>query len=560
MLKKLSSNSFFSYILISLSVIILYTPTLNNGFFNIDDEKLVLNNPYIKDISFKNFIAIFNPSGIPASTEKAYKPLRSASFMIDYALGGYNPSVYHMGNLIIYLITCLLLYRILVDQIRHSALWVVAFFALHPVHTEPVAWVSARSDLLAGFFCLLSFFAYQKSISKRTSLTYAGSIIFWILAFFSKSVAVAFPMVIVGYDICVRSKPWRQNLIRWSPFIFLSIMACFFSIYRARITGHIYDDFLFFSDRLLYIALLVQRYILTTLVPLRLSFYYTPFPDLSQIVFEVVLSLSLCLLLIMLGLFWWLKDKKKVFILILFFTFLLPVIQIIPFPVMQADRYLFYSVLSIAIILGWVMEILLRHKQNKLRLTLGVGILMFYFSISWQRVQYWKSSVFIWQDAVSKSSRPFAKLQLGRAYFKEEQYKKALDNFLRVTEEKPNYYGGFYWAGRSLMSLGRLNEADFFLKKSKNISPDNSHSYYQLGLISLWQENLENSEKYLQKAIAIEPQFWEAYYLLGLTYIKSDKPGQALEKLCKSLHPSNKNYDDALKEIRKLGPETCRNE
>ena len=270
--------------------------------------------------------------------------------MIDYALGGYNPSVYHMGNLIIYLITCLLLYRILVDQIRHSALWVVAFFALHPVHTEPVAWVSARSDLLAGFFCLLSFFAYQKSISKITSLTYAGSIIFWILAFFSKSVAVAFPIVIIGYDICVRSRPWRQNLIRWSPFIFLSIMACVFSIYRAKITGHIYDDFLFFSDRLLYIALLIQRYILTTLVPLRLSFYYTPFPDLSQIVFEVVLSLFLCLLLIMLGLFWWLKDKKKVFILILFFTFLLPVIQIIPFPVMQADRYLFYSVLSIAII------------------------------------------------------------------------------------------------------------------------------------------------------------------------------------------------------------------
>ena len=557
MMKSQFNNTYIPYLLITFSVIFLYFPTLNNGFFNIDDEKVVLNNINIREFSWKNLKKNFNPLDITKHSEKAYKPLRTASYMIDYALGKNNPFIYHLGNLAIYLVICLLLYKILLEHLKNSALWISLFFALHPVHAESVAWVSARSDLLAWLFCALSFLFYQRNSNKEKNLTYIASLVFWILAFLSKSAAVTFPLPIIGYDICLKRQSWKKNLTRWAPFLILFALGGFFSIYRAEISGHIEDRLFLSSGSILYAVLLTQRYLLTGFAPFQLSFYYNPFPDLSELLPELLLSVFLCLFLVVLGLLWWFRDKKKLFILILFFIFLLPVLQLIPFPVMQADRFLFVSVLAIAITIGWSIEALKKQYYPKLSIILGFILLSLYFSLSWQRVQLWESSASIWEDALSKSSAPFAREQLGRAYFKEARYKKALDNFLKISEERPNYYGGFYWAGRSLMGLERLNEADFFLKKSKDISPNNTHIYYQLGLIALWQENLDSAENYLQKAIAIGPQFWEGYYLLGLILERLGKQDLALKKFCESLHPSNKKYNEAFIKVKQSKTGEC---
>lgn len=476
--------------------------------------------------------------------------------MIDHALGGDDPFVYHLSSLIYYLILCLVLYRILLSHFKQSALWITLFFALHPIHTESVAWIAARNDILAGLFCLLSFFYYKKFDENKTIPIYMLSIFFWVLAFLSKPVAIVFPLIIVSYDLSVQSIPWKRNLTRWVPFFILSFIGFLLTVYIARHFDHIQGDPLPLLKRIQYTVLLIQRYLAVSFAPVQLSFYYNPFPDLSKLVFELVLSIALFVLLATLAGLWCFKDKNKFFILILFFAFLLPVLQIIPFPIMQADRYLFYSVLSVAIIMRKGIETLTKSRGKNSGIIVCIILALLYFGLSWQRIQKWEFSSSVWKDAASKSSNPFAEMQLGRAYFKEKQHEKALRQFLKVIDEKPDFSGGYYWAGRSMIEMGKEIDAEIYLKKAKQIE-NNSHTNYQLALIAYGREDLESVFRYLSQAVQIEPRFWEGYYLQGLTHLKAGDADLAFKNFCKSLHLSSKNYDDALNIIKQLDMGDC---
>ena len=90
-----------------------------------------------------------------------YRPLNRATYLFDYRVAGMNPAWYHGVNILIHLGNVILLYLLSIRLLRnwYAALVAALLFAVHPVNSEAVNFISARNTLLALFFSLASLLA-----------------------------------------------------------------------------------------------------------------------------------------------------------------------------------------------------------------------------------------------------------------------------------------------------------------------------------------------------------------------------------------------------------------
>ena len=162
-------------IALALSVIIItascliYLPTLSSGFL-WDDIQLISYPQRVGD----NPYAFFFVGGV------YYRPLIHLSMNFDYSIWHLNPVGYHITNVVLHtansilvFFLCFYLFRFSFANLKDSpaelnnhirviatSLLAAVLFALHPIHTESVAWISGRTDILTTFFFLLAFISY----------------------------------------------------------------------------------------------------------------------------------------------------------------------------------------------------------------------------------------------------------------------------------------------------------------------------------------------------------------------------------------------------------------
>jgi len=129
-----------------------YANSIRAGFV-WDDRMLVLQDPVVH--SFHNLGEVFSQDFF-ARTESPlpygyYRPVTTLSYVLDYALSGKDPLVYHLTNVLLHglssALALLLLWRLGLSE--GAGFTAAALFAVHPIHTESVAWIAGRTDLLA---------------------------------------------------------------------------------------------------------------------------------------------------------------------------------------------------------------------------------------------------------------------------------------------------------------------------------------------------------------------------------------------------------------------------
>lgn len=163
-------NSYLIFIpLIALAAIFIYLPTLKSGFL-WDDIQIITHPLHIGN----------NPYAFFFGGDVYYRPLIHLSMNLDYSLWHLDPLGFHVTNILLHAINSILVFlaafyliesRITASETGISgknrllqSTWTpflaALFFALHPIHTESVAWISGRSDMIATLFFLLAFLAY----------------------------------------------------------------------------------------------------------------------------------------------------------------------------------------------------------------------------------------------------------------------------------------------------------------------------------------------------------------------------------------------------------------
>ncbi|MGH9461246.1 MAG: tetratricopeptide repeat protein, partial [Vicinamibacteria bacterium] len=190
----LATHHWAAPLLLGILALVPYANSLTLDFV-WDDRALILESPYVRDVRHlgEGLVSDYwkNPD-YPGSTRFFYRPLMTLSFFIDYSFWGENPTGFHATNLLLHLINVLLVYSCFsVLASRELALVSAALFAVHPVHTESVTWISGRTDLLATAFVLGSFRCYLSLANHSHALLRLSALgLLYALALLTKEVAI----------------------------------------------------------------------------------------------------------------------------------------------------------------------------------------------------------------------------------------------------------------------------------------------------------------------------------------------------------------------------------
>ena len=178
---------------------LVYGNTLLNSF-TFDDIPYILNNPAVTHPSVSG---LFHPT----RASNVFRPVTFATFALNLAAGGAHPFGYHLLNLLLHALVTLLLYAVLrklLESVQQGATvaWVAALlFAVHPIHTEAVASIVGRFELLAVGFLLAAWLLHLRDLPVL-------ALVCFVLALMSKESAVAFvPLALAGDYACGKLKP-----------------------------------------------------------------------------------------------------------------------------------------------------------------------------------------------------------------------------------------------------------------------------------------------------------------------------------------------------------------
>lgn len=206
--------------------IALYFPARSYQFLNWDDTTYVVNNPWIRALSFENIAHIFTKPYFAN-----FLPLHLLSYMVDYRLWGLNPAGYHLQSILLHALNTALAFFVVRRLIGKAAIAAVAalFFAVHPGHVEAVAWISIRKDLLAALFSLLTVLFYLRAFESRVPRWgfYAGSVLWFTLGLLSKATIVTLPLFLLLVDRLPTDREpvrtWTRDLVTKAPFLILGL-------------------------------------------------------------------------------------------------------------------------------------------------------------------------------------------------------------------------------------------------------------------------------------------------------------------------------------------------
>lgn len=172
-----------------------------------------------------------------------YRPLTSIAFAVEWLLGGGAPWVYHLMNVLLYLLICLQVYQLAVRLLgKWPGWWAAALFAVHPVHVEAVGNAVGQSELWAAV-CVLGAVNYYMAVRERLrprdiallSALYAAGCLF-------KEHAVVLPGLLLAAELTVfrrRSTEIQRRRELVGLYIFLTLTCVAVLMTRAEITGSV---------------------------------------------------------------------------------------------------------------------------------------------------------------------------------------------------------------------------------------------------------------------------------------------------------------------------------
>jgi Tfp pilus assembly protein PilF len=187
-------------LLVAIIGFVLYSNTFGNGYV-LDDNGLIVENTQTRQ-GIKAIPEIFKTSyryGMNLTDFSLYRPLSKAMFAAEWQLSGGDPALSHWVNVLLYALLCFMIFVTLSRYLKGDLFvpFVAALlFTAHPIHTEVVANIKSRDEILCLLLCISAvyvFHSYATRHSKRALVTGTG---IFFLALFSKESSITFLLVI----------------------------------------------------------------------------------------------------------------------------------------------------------------------------------------------------------------------------------------------------------------------------------------------------------------------------------------------------------------------------
>jgi Tfp pilus assembly protein PilF len=560
-----------------LLLLLAFVPYLNtlNGAFVYDDRQQLLANPYVH--SFQYVKQIFGSTVWTFQGEQGvtnyYRPLMSFAYLLGYRLFGPVPFGFHLLNLALHAAVVLLLFalaqRLFGD--RRLSLVAAGLFALHPVHTESVAWIAGITDLQLSLFSLLSFLLYLRlgdSAPMRPRPTLAAMLAAYALALLSKEQALVLPFLAAAYEHFYRSDrgatATREKLCRYGP---LFLMAAAFVAFRALGLGGFAPSVsrpeMNWATVLFSALALVGQYLWKLLWPLQLSAFYV-FRESQRLsepdVIAGVVGLSACAILFA----WlWRRDRAASFALLWIGATLAPVLNPRWMPAgVFAERYLYLPSVGFCWLLGWATvktwrSVISAERPAHNRIvhcvvaTAVASVALLYGVRAVTRNRDWRSEEILYRKTLEQQPdaqiirtnlgaiyfdlgdlpsaerewltalgprRPYASTlnNLGLLRFRQERYDEAIRYFERAIAERPKYASPHQHLAETYAEMGRLADAEREFRIAVDLAPLSTGARNAFGQFLLDRGRLAEAKEQFRLSAQADPNSEAEVQLGGL--------------------------------------------
>ncbi len=553
-MKEKRENTFFKndkrlMIILFLWAFVLYGNTLGNNYSM--DYTYVINPQTEKGFSALPDIFTthyFNKGKI----NYGYRPITKATFAIEQGLWGKIPFISHLINVMLYAFLGMLIFhflrKILKDIPSVFPFLIVFIFMAHPTHTEIVASLKNREELIIFITGILMLLFVWKYIQKKKIIYLLWATLSLFIGFWTKPTIIIFVLLLPFILFYFSEVSIKKNLFLF--FIFLVISFFAFKLPNLYIP-HGSREILFYENPIAKISLFHRLpttfsvlffYFKKLLIPYPLLFYYgyNMVPVISYTSPLFYISLVIYSGIFLLSIFFFKKDKIISFALLSFLVSIILFSNIYkPVAGIVAERYLFIASLFFSILL---VQILFKYTKfdftknsvpNIKTFLLIVIVVLPYSIISINRNAQWKNEISLFSHDIPKLKKSaMANEMYGVALINEmdktnnNQYKKELlDKALNAYQQSLSVYPQNKFCLNALAFFYFMSYRDYSksVQYYTQLLPMDSNNIETILNLGFSLENLGKKDKaiaYYKQAIMLDSLNPKPYSLIANAYFK----------------------------------------
>src|SRR3984893_18127308 len=524
--------------LVGLVTFVVYSGTLSFDFV-WDDWPQIVNSPIIR--SWSNLPRAFGSDlwYHVARHQVYYRPLFVAWSMLNYSLFGLKPWGWHLGALLLHVCAVFSMFwlvrRLGLDY--WSAALATLIFALHPVHIEPVCWVSAASDTMVTIFVALAFAAFlngRDSVGipevKKRAAWWIASLTLLACALLTKEIAVVFAVLVRVYawlHTTDESLSPLQRILRAgmeaAPYAAVTLA---YAVLRKHALLHAtgqFDPNHGMLDVLKTLPLVLFLYLRQLLLPVGITgLYYTPYVT-GAILGQVVLPTAI-LGAVFFGLWYWHRrepDSPIAFAGLWLLVGLAPALYLRNFGNgdFVRDRYMYLPSIGFAILAAMGLRRLPSIKGWSAQLVQGCAVLVLcsgYLCASITQQVYWANDLLLVVRGQSLyPGSPYANAGLAKEYSQRGAHDRAIKLAESVVRDHPEYGYGPLALAEAYIRAGRFDEGRVWLDR---VNPDYAKSEMGMAAVAGLYGQMGDYPRALALCSGVlekEPNLYSALYNCG---------------------------------------------
>ena len=458
--------------LIGVATALAYANSYYTAFV-FDDIDAVVDNPGIRQLW---------PIRIPEQSSVAGRPIIAFTLAVNYAISGLNPWSYHLFNVTIHIVNAWLFFAIL----RRSAVrdWAAAvtaiLWALHPLNTEAVTYITQRTELLAAVFLLFTLYCAIRSLgSPYEKLWAAMGILCAVIGSGAKEIMFAAPLVVMAYD---RIFFERRRLGLYAALLSTWILVGMTIAVGSRNKTVGFGLSVSSWDYLKTQSAVILHYLRLAVWPHPLLLDYSDWPMAPRLMSVLPQAIIVVLFL---GLTVWALYRRSVlgFLGVWFFVILAPTSSVIPIITEPAaERRMYLPLMAVIAAVAYGIS---RLPLRPYLWVAAAGIVALIFGpMTHRRNRDYRSEVTIWTDVVNKHpNNGGAHGSLGLALFSQGRVEEALPHLLEYARRHPELAATHYNLGAAYLFLKRPIQAAKEYEEAIRIDPTLEAPRTQLELL-----------------------------------------------------------------------------
>lgn len=531
--------------------VLVYVNALDNPFV-YDDHATILDNPSLADLRNWRFVLLYS----------LFRPLVNVSYALDAAAWGVRPFGFHLTSVALHGLNVWLLFHVVWHAVHDSrsrraqaaavtaasraAFAAAALWAVHPVMTEAVGYISGRSEVLCATFFLSAWLLVRRGLVDRRPVSLAAGLVAFLAALASREVAVAFPFVFAAYDwLCLggtaadrRRRFWRVH----APLMGLVAVAALVRLATLVLAERPVGDSPWTT--LLTQTTVLVRYVWLLAAPTGQSILH-PVRQVTQV--GDVGFLAAAATLFGLGAVAW-RARRRAPLAALgvwwFLVVLLPSSSAVALRESMAEHRVYLASAGLFLVVGSALANATTSDGEPRAASRWVGgwrwalalVLGALAVLTVERNRVWGDPVVLWAEAAARAPAYWeAHYALADALRERGRCAEAVEAYRAVLELRPGHRDALNNLGICLAERGDLAGARAAFERALAVDPGFARAETNLGNLALMERDAGRARRHFERALALDPRNVAARRQLARLFETAFPDPAAAARLCREI-------------------------